>query len=196
AHLPGRPNNLETALAEALYLTGVERNGDVVVMTSYAPLLAKKGHTQWKPDLIFFDNKSVMPTVDYYTQQMYGQNAGTKYLPSTLQLKHKKKGSKKEGPAKKEVEAATAKRVGVSVVKEESTGDYIVKLVNLLPVKVTSQVTVNGMTMKPATAVKTLLTGKPTDKKARPTTGTFDIPGNEFTYTMPAYSFTVLRIAQ
>jgi hypothetical protein len=51
AHLPGRPRNLETALAEALYLTAVERNGDVVSMTSYAPLLAKEGHTQWNPNL-------------------------------------------------------------------------------------------------------------------------------------------------
>ena len=50
AHLPGRPNNIETALAEALYLTSVERNGDIVSMTSYAPLLAKEGHTQWNPD--------------------------------------------------------------------------------------------------------------------------------------------------
>ncbi len=196
AHLPGRPNNLETALAEALYLTSVERNGDVVAMTSYAPLLAKKGHTQWKPDLIFFDNEKVKPTVDYYTQQMYGTNSGTEYLPSTLQLKHKKKGAKNGEQAPKEVEEATAKRVGVSVVKDKGTGDYIVKLVNLLPVEVTSQVTVNGISLNPATAVKTVLTGKPTDKKARPTTGTFEIPGNEFTYTMPAYSFTVLRIAQ
>ena len=63
AHLPGRPNNIETALAEALYLTSVERNGDIVSMTSYAPLLAKEGHTQWNPDLIYFNNREVKPTV-------------------------------------------------------------------------------------------------------------------------------------
>ena len=63
AHLPGRPNNMETALAEALYLTSVERNADVVTMTSYAPLLAKEGHTQWNPDLIYFNNTEVKPTV-------------------------------------------------------------------------------------------------------------------------------------
>jgi alpha-L-arabinofuranosidase len=68
AHLPGRPNNIETALAEALYLTSVERNGDIVSMTSYAPLLAKEGHTQWNPDLIYFNNREVKPTVGYYTQ--------------------------------------------------------------------------------------------------------------------------------
>ena len=59
----GRPNNIETALAEALYLTSVERNADVVTMTSYAPLLAKEGHTQWNPDLIYFNNTEVKPTV-------------------------------------------------------------------------------------------------------------------------------------
>ena len=58
----GRPNNIETALAEALYLTSVERNADVVTMTSYAPLLAKEGHTQWNPDLIYFNNTEVKPT--------------------------------------------------------------------------------------------------------------------------------------
>ena len=55
----------------------MERNADVVEMTSYAPLLTREGHTQWNPDLIYFNNTEVKPTVGYYTQQMYGQNAGT-----------------------------------------------------------------------------------------------------------------------
>jgi hypothetical protein len=63
AHLPGRPNNIETALSEALYLTSIERNGDLVQMSSYAPLLAKEGHTNWNPDLIYFNNKEVKPTI-------------------------------------------------------------------------------------------------------------------------------------
>lgn len=45
-------------------------------MASYAPLLAKEGHTQWNTDLIFFNNKEVKPTVNYYVQQLFGQNAG------------------------------------------------------------------------------------------------------------------------
>ena len=76
AHLPSRPNNLEVALAEAAYMTSLERNGDVVSMASYAPLLAKEGHTQWNPDLIYFNNGEVKPTVNYYVQQLFGQNAG------------------------------------------------------------------------------------------------------------------------
>ena len=57
-----RGNNMENALAEAIHLTNVERNADVVVMSSYAPLLAKEGHTQWNPDLIYFNNTEVKPT--------------------------------------------------------------------------------------------------------------------------------------
>ena len=75
-HIPGRKANIETALTEALYLTSLERNGDVVHMTSYAPLLAKERHTQWNPDLIYFNNREVKPTTGYYVQKLYGQNAG------------------------------------------------------------------------------------------------------------------------
>lgn len=72
--------------AEAAYMTSLERNGDIVSMASYAPLLAKEGHTQWNPDLIYFDNLTVKPTVNYYVQQMYGLNAGDEYLPVTVRL--------------------------------------------------------------------------------------------------------------
>ncbi len=181
AHLPGRPNNIETALAEALYLTSVERNADVVEMTSYAPLLAKEGHTQWNPDLIYFNNTEVKPTVGYYTQQMYGQNAGTQYITSHVTLSNGQE--------------AVRKRVGVSVVKDEATGDHIVKLVNLLPVEVSSTVKLKGIDLQNPSAVKTLLTGDPKDKQARSVTSAFvDIGGTEFPYTLPAYSFTVIRI--
>lgn len=182
AHLPGRPSNVETALAEALYLTSIERNGDVVAMTSYAPLLAKENHTQWTPDLIYFNNTEVKPTVDYYTQVMYGQNAGTEYVTSTVSLNNQ--------------QDAVKKRIGVSVVRDEHTGDYIVKLVNLLPVEVASQVKLDGAALLNPTATKTLLAGDPKDKTARSVSSDFEVKGNDFTYTMPAYSFTVIRIRQ
>ena len=82
SHISGRKTNMETALTEALYLTSIERNGDVVLMTSYAPLLAKEGHTNWNPDLIYFNNNEVKPTVDYFVQQLYGQHSGTHYIPA------------------------------------------------------------------------------------------------------------------
>ncbi len=180
AHLPGRPSNIETALAEALYLTSVERNGDIVSMTSYAPLLAKDNRTQWTPDLIYFNNTEVRPTVDYYTQQMYGQNAGNEYVASTVGLSN--------------TQDAVKKRIGVSVVKDESTGDYIVKLVNMLPVEVNAQVKLDGATLTNPSATKTVLAGNPKDKETKPVSSAFEVQGNEFPYAMPAYSFTVIRI--
>lgn len=182
AHLPGRPSNIETALAEALYLTSVERNADVVTMTSYAPLLAKDRHTQWNPDLIYFNNTEVRPTVGYYAQQMYGRNSGSTYIASAVNLNNNTD--------------AVKKRVGVSVVKDADTGDYIVKLVNMLPVEVISQVQLAGVTLVNPTATKTLLAGNPKDKTAKSVSTGFEIAGSDFPYTMPAYSFTVIRIHQ
>lgn len=179
AHLPGRPNNIETALAEALYLTSVERNADVVTMTSYAPLLAKEGHTQWNPDLIYFNNTEVKPTVGYYAQQMYGQNAGSEYIASSVTLDN--------------TQDAVEKRIGVSVVRDGKTGDMIVKLVNLLPVAVNAQVELLSLEGMDTTAVKTVLAGKPTDKQVRPVSGTMEV-SEKFGYELPAYSFTVIRI--
>jgi alpha-L-arabinofuranosidase len=181
AHLPGRPSNVETALAEALYLTSIERNGDIVTMSSYAPLLAKDGHTQWRPDLIYFNNNEVRPTVDYYTQLMYGENSGTDYISSTVSLSDKTSGVKE--------------RVGASVVKDEHSGDYIVKLVNMLPVDVESDIVIDGIELGSMTATKTLLTGAPDDKEARPVTTDMILSDNDkLLYNMPKYSFTVIRL--
>ena len=71
-----KDKKLVDALAEGLYLLGCERNGDVVTMTSYAPLFAKKDHLSWNPDLIYFDNLRPYLTCSYYVQQMFGQSAG------------------------------------------------------------------------------------------------------------------------
>jgi len=74
-----KDKKLIDALAEGLYLLHVERNGDVVAMTSYAPLFAKKNTTNWNPDLIYFDNERPYLTCSYYVQQMFGQSAGQYY---------------------------------------------------------------------------------------------------------------------
>lgn len=71
-----RGNKWWNALCEAAYLCHLERNGDVVAMTSYAPLIARHGHTQWKPDLIFFDATQVYPTVNYTVQQLFATHRG------------------------------------------------------------------------------------------------------------------------
>jgi alpha-L-arabinofuranosidase len=79
-----KPNSLRSALAEAAGLAGFERNGDVVRFASYAPLLARRGHTQWHPDMIYFDATSVYPTINYQVQRLFGNNAGDTALPVQL----------------------------------------------------------------------------------------------------------------
>ncbi|BAV05290.1 Carbohydrate binding domain-containing protein [Filimonas lacunae] len=179
AHLPGRPNNLETALAEAIYLTAVERNGDVVSMASYAPLLAKEGHTQWSPDLIYFNNTTVKTTVGYEVQKLYGINSGTSYLPAEVAVNNGQDNVKK--------------RVAISVVKDAASGDVIVKMVNLLPVTVNAATNLKGVSIANTQAVKTVLTGKPADKVCKPVESTCTV-GEQFVTSLPAYSFTVIRI--
>lgn len=180
AHLPNRRNNLESALVEALYLTSVERNGDIVSMTSYAPLLAKEKHTNWNPDLIYFNNTEVKPTVGYYVQQLYGQNSGNLYLTNKLTLSN--------------TEEKMTKRVASSVVRDSKSGDIIIKLANLLPVTVNTQIKFNDINGIRHAAEKTVLTGNSLDDQtARPQTSAITV-SESFDCEMPAYSFTVIRI--
>lgn len=81
AHGVNRRNNLEAALAEAAFMTGLERNSDLVFMTAYAPLFNKVGSSQWVPDLIWFDNTRVYGTPSYYVQRMFNTNLGDWILP-------------------------------------------------------------------------------------------------------------------
>jgi alpha-L-arabinofuranosidase len=74
AHNNGRKNNMEAALAEAAFMTGLWRNADVVDMSCYAPLFARFGHVQWAPNLIWFDKARSFGTPSYYVQQMYAKN--------------------------------------------------------------------------------------------------------------------------
>lgn len=69
-------NNWYSALAEAAFLTGVEKNSDHVIMSSYAPLLARIGRQQWQPDLIWFDNAMVYGTPNYYVQKLFSEYLG------------------------------------------------------------------------------------------------------------------------
>jgi len=84
---PGRPgnrNNWQAALAEAAFLTGLERNADLVRMASYAPLFAHVDAWQWAPDLIWFDNLRSFGTPSYYVQKIFGTNTGTRTVPVTI----------------------------------------------------------------------------------------------------------------
>ena len=107
---------LDNALAEGIHLCNVERNGDVVEMASYAPLLSKDGYSNWSPDMIYFNNNNVRASESYKMQRMFGQHAGDTYISSVLELP-----------------AELKKYVGTSVVKDSKTGKTWLKVVNALP---------------------------------------------------------------
>lgn len=87
-HMPkGKANNFASALYEAAFMTGLERNADIVHMCTYAPLFGHVDAWQWRPDMIWFDNMRMMKTPNYYVQQMYAQNTGTNVLPLTWNKK-------------------------------------------------------------------------------------------------------------
>jgi alpha-L-arabinofuranosidase len=81
---PDNRNNLRCALAEAAFMTGLERNSDVVVMSSYAPLLGHEYAWQWRPNLFWFDNLNAYATPNYYVQQLFSQHRGDVVLPVKL----------------------------------------------------------------------------------------------------------------
>jgi len=180
SHVRGRRTNMETSLSEALYLTAIERNADVVSMTSYAPLLAKEGHTNWNPDLIYFNNSEVKPTVDYYVQQLFSLNSGTEYIPSLVELSDR--------------DQSVRRRLGVSFVTDRESGDLIIKLVNLLPVDIESDINLSEFTMN-GEGTCTVLRGEPRDEKARPEEMEINID-TLLQYRIPRYSMSVIRIKQ
>jgi len=111
-------NHFNAALVEAAFMTGIERNADVVYMATYAPLLAHVEGWQWRPDLVWFDNLNVMRSCSYYVQQLYATNKGTHVLPITMDGKAV---AGKEGQ----------RQLYASVVKDVEKKQYIVKVANL-----------------------------------------------------------------
>ena len=179
SHASGKPNNMESALTEALHLVNVERNGDVVAMTSYAPLLARERHTNWTPDLIFFDNAGVRLTTDYEVQRLFGNNAGNRYIRNEI---------KAEG-----LSEDARRRLASSVVRDDRTGDLIVKTVNLLPVEVTLRIDPAQTGTAAARAEVTVLAGNPSDRQVVPETSVLPVDRLPDLRLAP-YSLTVVRI--
>src|SRR5690606_29784751 len=178
AHIPNRASTIETALAEALHLCNVERNGDIVAMTSSAPLLAKIGNTQRNPALIYVDNTAVTPTAGYYVQQLFAQQSRAESIVSSLALTSD--------------DDNVRKRIGKSIVRDRASGDIIVKLVNLLPIEVEVATDIGEITGNHQHASATILSGKADDKEAKPVHTTIDL--NNF--KLKPYSFTVIRLQE
>ena len=92
-------NTLEAALSEAAYMTGLEKNGDIVQMACYAPLFGNRTQNQWTPDLIWYGNNTVFGSVNYYVQQLYANNKGQYNLPTTLEIANEASESDLSGKA-------------------------------------------------------------------------------------------------
>ncbi|MBQ3440270.1 MAG: carbohydrate binding domain-containing protein [Bacteroidales bacterium] len=110
-------NHFNAALLEASFMTGLERNADVVVMSSYAPTFAHVDGWQWRPDLIWFDNLRVMRSCSYYVQQLYAANKGSRVIPLTIDGKP----------------VADVRNLNATCAVDDATGDLIVKIANLSP---------------------------------------------------------------
>jgi len=144
-----KDKKLIDALAEGLYLLHVERNGDVVCMTSYAPLFAKKNATNWNPDLIYFDNERPYLTCSYYVQQMFGQSAGQYYYGDCVQFEGDEAGIQQPQPDV---------HYGQSVVLNVKTRKLYVKLVNAGADAKQANINLSRFSLK-KNATKTVLTG-------------------------------------
>ena len=150
-----KDKKLIDALAEGLYLLHVERNGDVVCMTSYAPLFARKDNTNWNPDLIYFDNERPILTCSYYVQQLFGQSAGQYFYGNCVRF---------VGDAAKVLQPQENVHYGQSVVLNVKTRQLFVKLVNASADAKKANIDLSRFKGMKETAVKTVLAGNPQDE--------------------------------
>jgi alpha-N-arabinofuranosidase len=137
---PENENNWDCALSEAAFMTGIERNADLVTMTSYAPLMAHTEGWQWKTDLIWFDNLTSYGTPSYYVQKMFGQNSGTHLLNELLD------GDKAIGQ----------QNLYASAVFDENSNEIIVKVVNTNEFDAELKIDIKGQTVSPLVLMETL----------------------------------------
>ncbi|WP_316813847.1 alpha-L-arabinofuranosidase C-terminal domain-containing protein [Pedobacter heparinus] len=177
----GNKNTMLCALAEAAWMTGLERNADIVTMAAYAPLFAHVKDWQWTPNLIWFDNKSSYATPSYYVQQMYAMNKGTDVVPMTL-----------NGES-----IAGQDSVWASAVVDKVKRELIVKLVN--PSGTAKVKSIAGL--KGGKASLTVLKGKPDEVNSiempelvKPVTAAVTLKGKELKVDLAPHSFTVVRL--
>jgi alpha-L-arabinofuranosidase len=175
-------NKMRNAIAEAAYMAGLERNGDIVSMASYAPLFAKKDHTQWKTDMIFFDNKSMVLTPNYYVQKMFSLNQGDTYFDNVI--------SKNESDS----------TLTASVLQDKKSGDLILKLVNAGEEAKNMTVNLSMFGKVIANAEVEVLTAAPDSENTfekpaaiKPVKSPFKA-SKTFEYKVPPMSLSVIRI--
>ena len=168
---------LDCALAEAAYLCHIERNADVVSMTSYAPMLSKNGHSNWSPDMMYFDNRSIQKTPSYETQRLFSTYSGNKYVESTLQT-----------------DSIVGNKVAASVVRDSRTGQAFLKIANILPVDL--DLTIDAKNLPIANIVRYEgYSGNPGQRMVDVERGTFKLGADKkLRITLPPYSFRVVML--
>ncbi len=196
AHDAKRRSTLRAALAEAAHLTSLERNGDVVRFASYAPLLAKRGHTHWSPDLIYFNNTQVFPTLSYEVQKLFSHHAGDRWVESRLYPS----APASDAPAPTAA-AELPPRFAFSTVRDSASGDIILKLVNDADSVRALRLELRGVPGLPAEATRIVLAADDADvanedgrpPAARPETSRVSLASG-FVYEAPAHSLTLFRL--
>lgn len=183
---PENSNNWQCALSEAAFMTGLERNADVVHMASYAPLFAHAEGWQWTPDLIWFNNLQSYGTPNYYVQKLYSANRGTHVVPMTLN---------KETVAGQQGLYANA-------VIDSVTREVIIKIVNTGATAVNSEVAIEGVKkLAPAATAEVLKNADLQQANSfaqpaavSPVQETINLKGKKLPVSLAPYSFQVIRV--
>jgi len=177
-------NNLKTALSEAAFMTGLERNAAVVTMASYAPLFADTKDWQWTPDLIWFDNSRSYCTPNYYVQQLFSLNKGTEAVPILLN------GHSLTGQDS----------MWASAVLDKNKKELIVKLVNMSGETkhkmISTDIKINGKINLTVLANPDLNITNSLDKpdNIKPMQTQFTISGKSIPIDLQPYSLSVVEI--
>jgi alpha-L-arabinofuranosidase len=183
---PDNKNNWKCALSEAAFMTGLERNADVVWMASYAPLFAHAEGWQWTPDLIWFNNLESYGTPNYYVQKLFANNKGTNVL-SILNGKEKVTGQH---------------GIYASAAWDASTKEIIVKLVNTSASEVKHTIQFAGARKLDANASLTVLKNQDlsavnsfdTPANIKPSEEKLTVKGKVTNVTLAPYSLSVVKI--
>ena len=184
---PDNKNNWECALSEAAFITGLERNADVVAMTSYAPLFGHVDAWQWTPNMIWFDNLRSYGTPNYYVQRLFSVNRGTRLLPVLLD------GSNKNGQGEVYATASLdepAREVILKVVNTAATAKPIT-----IDISGPKRVGKTGKTFVLASSDLKAENSLDNPTRVAPVERQITVSGNQFPFTLTPQSLTVIRFA-
>ena len=183
---PDNKNNWKCALSEAAFMTGLERNADVVNMSSYAPLFAHVDGWQWTPNLIWFDNLDSYGTPNYYVQKLFSGNAGTNVI-SILQGNET---------------VAGQDSIYASAVIDNSSKEIVLKIVNTDDREQKRDILIEGMSTSNSMATLLVLKADRLDDlnslsepvKIKPVSQQIGVNGKAVSLTIAPYSLNVVRI--